>query len=133
MTISFSNAYRNAALTSNGCLTLLNGGKLKVYTTGLGTLIAEYTLAVTAFAIGSTPGQAELQGAPFTDDALANGAMADYTLEASDATVHVTGTNEVTLSGGGGSLIFSGGSLTVTIGQTITFNSYNVVQPASIP
>ena len=125
MTLAFSDPYKNATLIGGGCAALMNGGKLKVYTSGLATLIAEYTLANPAFAIGAA-GIASLQGAPLTDDALANGTMADFTLEASDTTVHVTGTNEVTLSGGGGALIYTGASLAVTLGETINFNAYTI-------
>lgn len=131
MAITLSNDYRNACLTGSGGANLMNGGKLEVYTTGQGVLVVEYTLAATAFAIGGTPGQADLQGGPFTDDALADATMADYVFKDSSNNIHITGTNEVTLTGGGGSLIFSGGSLTVTTGQTITFNSYSITQPAS--
>lgn len=132
MTITFSDAYRNAALTGSGCLNLLNGGKLEVYSAGQATLVAEYTLANPAFAIGGTAGIAELQGGPFSDTALADATLADYVFKDSSNNIHVTGTGEVSLSGGGGSLIYSGASLAVTTGEQITFNSYNVTQPASI-
>ncbi|MEM9264517.1 MAG: hypothetical protein AAGA46_03240 [Cyanobacteria bacterium P01_F01_bin.13] len=130
MTFAFSDAFRTAA-AETGAVDLLDGGTLKLYTSGLGTMLYEYTLPSPAFVVGGTAGQAELQGGSISDNALAGGALADYTFEDSSSNVHVTGTGEISLAGGGGSLEVSLASLTVTSGQTLDVTGFNITFPAT--
>ena len=129
MAITYSDAFKNACLTGSGGLNLLNNGTLKIYTTGQGTELLSYTLGATAFAVGGTAGQAELQGTPLSDTALANGDAADYVFAASGGAAHITGTGEVTLSGGGGTLILSAASLSLTTGQAVDITAFTTTFP----
>ena len=81
-------------------------------------LLLEYTLPTPA--LTQTNGVATFQGVPYTDDTLADGTAADYTIETSGGTVHITGTNEIsTVTAGTGSLQINATSTALTTGQTV--------------
>ena len=123
MTITYSTTFRDRVWEGSDNIDLFDGGALKIYTTGLATLLLEYSLATPAFTLTS-PGQAVLQGLPLTDDVLADGDAVDYTFEDSGSSVHITGTAEIsTVSAGTGSLQINAASVSLTTGQTIEITS----------
>ena len=126
MTVAYSDAYRNAALLGPGVGPLLNGGIIKVFNAAQATQILQYQLQATAFAASGTAGLVVVNGAPISGAASATETAADYTVEDSSNVVHITGTNEISLSGGGGSLILSGASLNISSGQNINLISFNL-------
>ena len=131
MTITFSNTFRSNTWTG-GNLTLFDGGKIKVYTASQATLLLEYTLPTPA--LTQTNGVATFQGTPYTDDSLADGTAADYTIEDSTGTIHYTGANEIsTVTDGTGSLQINATTTALTTGQTVEApNPITLTFPATI-
>ncbi len=106
----------------------LNSGKLRIYTAGFATLLAELTLNATAFGAGTSavPSVATANAITRDSAADASGTAAAFRQYQSDgATLEFSGT--VTATGGGGDLELV--STSITAGEPVEISAYTISQP----
>lgn len=119
-------AGRNAC-ASGGWLAACNGGSVRVYTVGHGTLLAIFPLLTPSFT-GPVTGVLTLNGPAIVATPVANGTAAVYDVVQSD-NVTSLGSGTVTATGGGGDLEFNNINFVTT--ADVTLASYTHTEPAS--
>lgn len=97
-----------------------SGGKIKIYTAGLGTLLAQISLANPAGTV--TGGVLSFSGTPLTESSAdASGTAAAATVTDSSGTVIISG---LTVSSTTGDIVLS--SVNIVAGQPVTITSASI-------
>lgn len=126
MAITMTTAARNAA--ADGVVDLVDqgagAGKLKIYTTGLGTLLATLTMSDPAFGAAAT-GVATANAITSDTSADATGTAAEFTMTDSDDVEIFRGS--VGTSGADLNL----NTVSITAGVEVSVTSFTYTQPAS--
>ena len=123
-TFTKTSAGRNAC-ASGGWAEAASGGSLKVYTANHATLLATFTLDAPAYG-APVNGVLSMAGTSKTATPVANGVAAIYD-ECTSAGV-VLGTGDVTITGGGGSMVINNLILVTT--SNITLSTHTHTEPA---
>jgi hypothetical protein len=118
-------AGRNAC-ASGGWLAACNGGSVKVYTTGHGTLLATFPLLTPSFT-GPVTGVLTLNGPPIVATPVANGTAAVYDIcDSGDVPL---GSGVVTDTSGSGDIKFNNINFVTT--SPVTLSTLTHTEPAS--
>lgn len=128
MAVTLTTGARNAACDAivDLCDAGAGAAHLKIYTTALGTLLANLTMSDPAFGAAAT-GVATASTISDDTSADATGTAAEFTIEDSDTNEVFRGS--VTVTGGGGDIELN--TVSITSGDTVSISAFTVTVPAS--